>query len=252
VDEDSLLAERFAAVNDRIARALARSGRQGRASAGAPGGACGPGLGLVAVSKTHPAPVVAALVDCWNRADNTHGNPVFGESYVQEALQKMDDLRHLAPAPEWHFIGHIQSRKARDIAGRFSLVHSLGSEKVALALRNSLPQGASQPVLVQVNVGREEQKSGVLPEKLEETLNLLQGLPNLPVRGLMCLPPYDANPERSRPFFVALRTLAEEMRARTGLPLPLLSMGMSHDLEVAIEEGATLVRVGTDIFGVRE
>ena len=246
---DALLVGRFASVNERIARALARSGRSVFAGTGGVGDPASVGLRLVAVSKTHPASLVAALAGCWEADPNALVGPVFGESYVQEALEKMEALHTLAP--EWHFIGHIQSRKARDIAGRFSLIHSLDSEKVALALHKALPDGASQPVLVQVNVGREAQKSGVMPEKLEELLNTLQTMQALPAQGLMCLPPYDEDGECSRPFFAELRGLAEDMRVRTGLALPHLSMGMSHDLEVAIEEGATLVRVGTDIFGAR-
>ena len=250
MNADAALAGRFALVNERIARALARSGRNATAeTGGAAGSPASCGLRLVAVSKNHPASVVATLASCWKADPNALAGPIFGESYVQEALEKKEALRTLAP--EWHFIGHIQSRKAREIAGRFSLIHSLDSEKVALALEKALSDGATQPVLVQVNIGREAQKSGVMPERLEALLNTLQTMPALPVQGLMCLPPYDEDGERSRPFFAELRGLAEAMRTRTGLLLPHLSMGMSHDLEVAIEEGATLVRVGTDIFGSR-
>ena len=248
----SALTERFDGICERIDRALERSGRSPDA------------VGLVAVSKWHGAETVAELARYW--AEGRGGVPVFGESYVQEAEDKMAVVSALLPerALEWHFVGHIQSRKSRDVAGNFSLVHSVDSLKLAGALEKAwqtrtaerplgLHEAAPGPqaVLIQVNIGREPQKSGVDPEGLEELLNGVAAMPGLRVEGLMCLPPIVDNPEESRPYFVMLRELRDAVGKSCGLALPHLSMGMSSDFEAAIEEGATLVRIGTDIFGPR-
>ncbi|MCL1940233.1 MAG: YggS family pyridoxal phosphate-dependent enzyme [Desulfovibrionaceae bacterium] len=192
-------------------------------------------------------------------------SPVFGESYMQEAREKMPRVQELlATAPEWHFIGHVQSKKARDIVGRFSLIHSVDSLKLAQALGKAwqarvagaplgLDEAAPGPqnILVQVNVGREAQKSGVDPDALEPLLQSIAAIPELKLQGLMCIPPLADIGEDSRPSFVLLRELRDRMESGCGLCLPELSMGMSDDFEAAIEEGATLVRIGTDIFGSR-
>lgn len=248
----SALTERFERLSARLAKATARSGRR-------PGAAR-----LVAVSKTHGAEAVAELAAYWS------GNgPLFGESYMQEAREKMPAVAALLAAkglaaPEWHFVGHVQSKKAKDLVGVFSLIHSLDSLKLAEAMQKAwqsrvrgapvgLDQDAPGPqaVLVQVNVGREKQKSGVDPDDLEALLNAVAAMPELKLQGLMCLPPLQEIGEHSRPYFVMLRQLRDAMQARCGLVLPELSMGMSDDFEAAVEEGATLVRVGTDIFGSR-
>jgi pyridoxal phosphate enzyme (YggS family) len=159
----------------------------------------------------------------------------------------------------------VQSKKARDIVGRFELIHSVDSLKLAEALQKArqtqlglAPRRAdesspkAQGVLVQVNVGREAQKSGVDPDDLERLMLGILTMPELEVRGLMCLPPLAEIGERSRPFFILLRSLKEKMESLCGRSFPELSMGMSDDFEAAVEEGATLVRIGTDIFGRRK
>ncbi|MDR2125078.1 MAG: YggS family pyridoxal phosphate-dependent enzyme [Desulfovibrio sp.] len=169
------------------------------------------------------------------------------------------------PLPGWHFIGGLQRRKAGDAVGRFELIHSLDSLKLAVALQKAwekqaaaVPSGAygtefaPQDVLVQVNVGRETQKSGVDPDELENLLNAVAAMRGLRVRGLMCVPPAAQESGASRPWFILLRRLRDEMEKRCGPALPVLSMGMSDDFEEAVEEGATLVRVGSLIFGPRQ
>lgn len=248
----STLTERFDTICERISRAVEQSGRSGDA------------VQLVAVSKTRGAEDVVALARHW--ALSGTGKAVFGESYVQEAVGKQRETAALLSdcAAEWHFIGHIQSRKSRDVVGAFSLLHSVDSLKLAgalqkaweniveaapVALREAAP--GPQAVLVQINVGREAQKSGVDPEDLEMLLNGMASLRGLRVDGLMCIPPNLSAPEESRPYFALLRELRDKMSARCGLALPHLSMGMSDDFEAAIAEGATMVRIGSDIFGQR-
>ena len=250
----STLIQRFDGVCERLARSVARSGRQADS------------VQLVAVSKWHEADAVAELAAYWAGK----GTPVFGESYAQEAAAKMPGVASRVPGcpVHWHFIGHLQSKKAKDVAGRFDLIHSVDSLKLAQNLQKAAqPHSAgistelckkempaapgSQPILVQVNIGREPQKSGVLPEELEALITSIMLLPELCLQGLMCLPPNVESPEESRPFFQELRTLRDTMERTCGLKLPHLSMGMSSDFEAAVEEGATLVRIGTDIFGPR-
>lgn len=248
----SSLTTRFDAICERVLRAAERSGR--------PTG----DVRLVAVSKLHGADVVAELARYW--AGEQTGGPVFGESYVQEAVAKKAEVASLLPGSvvEWHFIGHIQSRKSRDVVGEFDLLHTVDSLKLGGALQKAWdnrtaerplglrdPAPGPQAVLVQVNIGREPQKSGVDPNDLEELLNGLTTLSGLRVRGLMCIPPNMDNPAESRPYFILLRELRDRVSKACGLALPHLSMGMSGDFEAAIEEGATLVRIGTDIFGAR-
>lgn len=189
---------------------------------------------LLAVSKTQPALLVREAYDAGQRA--------FGENYVQELAEKSLALAAL-PELEWHFIGHLQRNKVKDVLRANSVVHTVDSVRLADEIA-SRASGARVRVLLQVNVAREAQKSGVLPEQLDALIAHVRGLPKLELRGLMTIPP-DAEPEDARPHFRALRELA----AANGLPE--LSMGMSADLEVAIEEGATIVRVGTAIFGAR-
>ncbi len=241
-EASAALRDRYAAVCGRLQKAAAASGRGMDA------------VRLIAVSKTHPAENVAELARLWGQ-----GTPSFGENYVQEALAKQDAVSGLlsrdadpAPTLEWHCIGHVQSRKAADIAGRFALIHTLDSEKLARNLQKTIlaKKLPVQPVLIQVNIGREAQKSGVAPEEAERLVTALRSIAELSIEGLMCIPPLDGD-EDSRPYFAALRALRDTLRASCGLSLPHLSMGMSHDFEAAVREGATLVRVGTDIFGAR-
>lgn len=241
--------ERFDRIRDGLAVAARLSGREASA------------VSLVAVSKWHTATRLSELACYWKNLEGCANRPAFGENYVQEAASKIPEVERLAGfSPCWHFIGHIQSRKAKDISGRYGLIHSLDSLSLAKSLvkekqKREEAQGESLPcekVLVQVNIGEEPQKSGVAPANLPRFLDELREYPGMTVEGLMCLPPDFDEAERSRPFFSHMRELAEKARAATGLPLPHLSMGMSHDYRVAIEEGATIIRVGTAIFGPRQ
>ncbi|MEG6506897.1 YggS family pyridoxal phosphate-dependent enzyme [Nitratidesulfovibrio sp. 1201_IL3209] len=239
------LLDRWAAVRARVDGAARAAGRDPA------------GVTLVAVSKYHPAATVAALVAAGQRD--------FGENYVQEALRKqaeVADMTGMGPdaAPRWHFIGHLQSNKAKDVVGRFALLHTVDSETLARKLDQRLAampaQGAGgappvQDILLQVNIGDEAQKSGVDPDGLPALADAVLALPRLRLLGLMCMPPIFDDGEASRPFFARLRELRDGLAVHVGLPLPHLSMGMSHDVEVAVAEGATIVRVGTDIFGPR-
>jgi pyridoxal phosphate enzyme (YggS family) len=196
---------------------------------------------LLAVSKLHPAQDVLTLFEA--------GQPMFGENYVQEALGKMAVL----PGEiSWHFIGHLQTNKVKNVVGRFALVHGVDSLKLARSLQGQAEAlGVAQDVLVQVNLAGEEQKSGIAEKDLPELAEFLAGCTALRWQGLMLMPPFFDDPERARPYFARLRELAETLRAGVGLPLPELSMGMTGDFGAAIEEGATLVRIGTRIFGER-
>lgn len=244
--EAAALRERFDAVQARLQSAVKASGRDAS------------DVRLIAMSKTHPAPMLADLCRYWRGGGSA---PAFGENYAQEALAKQTEVASLlarddagqGALPEWHFTGHLQSRKAKDIAGRFVCVHTLDSEKLAAQLARCVQAGnlSPQAVLVQINVGGEEQKSGVAPEAAEQCITSVMALPEIQVEGLMCLPPFFDEAEPSRPYFSRLRELRDGLRRATGLTLPHLSMGMSHDFEVAVSEGATMIRVGTDIFGRR-
>lgn len=239
----SEIAANLAAVRARIAAAAQRVGRDPAA------------IALVAVTKrVGPQRVVEAI---------KAGQRLFGENYLQEAGEKMERVAELLPAAvpsappvAWHFIGHLQSNKALAAADRFAMVETVDRLKTAAALnRGAAAAGLILPILVQVNVGGEAQKSGVAPAAAAELLGELRRLPALEVRGLMTMPPWVEDPEAGRPYFRALRQLAEQLRAG-GLfapdAPPLLSMGMSADFEVAVEEGADLVRVGSALFGPRE
>ncbi len=256
---------RFDEVCGRLADAVARAER----SAGT--------VRLVAVSKWHGADSVARLADYWaaysaeKEQPRILNGPIFGESYVQEALCKIPEVldklksskasfQHSgAGTPDWHFIGHLQSRKAKEAIGNFSLIHSVDSIKLVHTLQKAWEgytalSSAKKPqeVLIQVNIGREPQKSGVLPEALEALLLAAADSTGLLVSGLMCLPPVVETTDAARAHFAALRQLRDTMQSRTGLALPELSMGMSYDFVEAVLEGATFVRIGTDIFGPRE
>ena len=201
---------------------------------------------LVAISKFHPAESIAELCRL--------GQLDFGENYMQEARAKQAALAGMGI--RWHATGPVQSNKAKEAAGNFFLLHTLGSESLARALLRRLPEGAVQDVLVQVNIGEEPQKSGVAPADMPAFVeSLLEqrliGPEGLRLRGLMCLPPNCGEGELARPYFIRMRLLRDELESRFGLSLPELSMGMSGDYRQAIEEGASMIRVGTDIFGER-
>jgi PLP dependent protein len=190
---------------------------------------------LVAVSKTKP---LADVLEAYQA-----GCRDFGENYVQEILEKAPH----APADiRWHFIGHLQSNKAKKVATHLSMLHTLDSLKVAKIMHEVKTFG----FLLQVNIGREEQKSGLLPEEVIPLLKELVAA-KLSVKGFMCIPPAANDPEASRPFFRKLYELRDQAQFEIGLSLPELSMGMTADAAVAIQEGATMVRVGTAIFGAR-
>ncbi len=209
-------------------------------------------VALLAVSKTvAPDDIVAALAA---------GQSDFGESYGQEFRDKHAAFAGLVARqpslrnPRWHFIGPLQGNKVKYVAGKVALLHSVSSPEVLSAVETKARAlGVTQDCLVQVNVAGEAQKSGIAPASLPAMLDHFSGLSHVRCKGLMVIPPYDENPELSRPHFVALRRLqeAEARRSRPSVSLDELSMGMSHDLEVAIAEGATIVRVGTAIFGAR-
>lgn len=200
---------------------------------------------LVAVSKFHPAGDIAAVAE--------NGQVDFGENYVQEALEKQSELKDSWPNLRWHMIGHVQSRKAAQIAGNFALVHSLDSEKLADAFEKKLAEKKLvQRVLIEVNIADEPQKSGIMISELENLArHVMASCPSLKLEGLMCLPPVFDSGMAARPYFAKLRQLRDSLSAATGLVLAELSMGMSGDFEAAIAEGASIVRIGTDIFGPR-
>ena len=224
-----------AALRERYQRVRARLDDAVRASGRAEGD-----VTLVAVSKFHGPEAIREVAACGQRR--------FGESYVQEALAKLAVL-HDVPL-EWHHIGRVQTNKAKDVAGRFALIHAVDSLRLAEALSRRLPEQASQAVLIQVNIGCEAQKAGVAPSDALALAEQMASLPGLVLQGLMCLPP-PCTGDAVRPFFAALRELRDTLAARLGWHLPCLSMGMSGDFVEAVAEGATLVRIGTDIFGPR-
>lgn len=195
---------------------------------------------IVAVTKTHGPDAVEAAIAA--------GITAVGENRVQEALSKQDALPG-API-EWHLIGTLQRNKAKHAAGRFALIHSVDREDLAQELDRRTPEGGTQPVLVQVNCSAEPQKGGVEPDALTGLLDALRGHPHLVVRGLMTMAEFTDDTVVQRRTFKLLRTLRDEAETR-GHRLPELSMGMSGDYLVAIEEGATMVRLGTLLFGER-
>ncbi len=218
------IAERLAAVRARIDAAAARAGRDPST------------ITLVAVSKTKPASDVAEAFAA--------GQRIFGENYAQELVNKSAALGHLGI--EWHFIGRLQTNKARAVAPIATMVHAVDSERLARELGKRVPEGRVLDVLIEVNVGGEESKGGVSPATLPSLIATIMTIPSLRLRGLMSIPPPSDDPRR---FHRALRELRD---AHGGaVALPVLSMGMTDDLEVAVEEGATMVRVGTAIFGAR-
>lgn len=196
---------------------------------------------VLVVSKRWPAETVRQIVDC--------GHSLFGESRIQEAEEKIPALPdHL----DWHFIGHIQKNKVRKILTLFDTLHSVDS--IALAQRISSIAGElghKPDIFLQVNIASEPSKHGFEPDALRSQISEILNLPNLTVRGLMAIPPAVADPDESRPHFQATRALQQELSSATGTALDELSMGMSGDYEVAIEEGSTIVRVGSSIFGPR-
>ena len=224
----SSIAERWAAVRARVDAACERAGRQPSE------------VTIVAVSKTHPAAAV--------REAAAAGATDFGENYAQELVAKRGELADLAV--RWHYIGRLQSNKAKMVAGHDTLVHAVDSVSLATEL-GKRAGGSVQPILIAVNAAGEETKGGVTHATAPELARALAAVPNVRLDGLMTMPPPADDPEASRPFFVALRELRDRMADDLGKPLPVLSMGMSGDYEVAVACGSTHVRIGTAIFGAR-
>ena len=223
------LAENLDLIRQRIRAACARVGRDEKS------------VTLLAVSKTQPPETIREAVDC--------GQLLFGENKIQEAKAKIP----LCPGKaRWHFIGHLQSNKVRDAVEMFEMIQGVDSLAIAKEISKRAEQSAkTMPVLIEVNVAGEASKFGYAPEKLLAEFNELNVLPRIEVHGLMAIPPFTPVPEKARPYFQKLRQLKERAEAVLGAPLTHLSMGMSGDFEVAIEEGATIVRVGTALFGER-
>lgn len=225
----SEIASRLASVQEQLTAAVAAAGRE----AGS--------VELVAVSKTHPAESVREAFDA--------GQQIFGENRVQELLAKAP----LLPAKiRWHLIGHLQKNKIRKVLPLAELIHGVDSLELAQDIdRIAAELGLFPRILLEVNVSGEESKFGFQPDVVKTQLDDLLALSRVQVEGLMTIAPYVETPEEVRPVFRNLRILRDELSKRSGTPLPTLSMGMSGDFEIAIAEGATLVRVGTSIFGSR-
>ena len=229
------IAENIAKIRSRIDAAARRSGRDPAH------------LSLMAVTKTQPAQGIREAYEA--------GLRLFGENRVQEFTGKAGELQDL-PDAKWHLIGHLQTNKAAKAAELFSAVDSVDSLRLAEKLNGSAKQlGKRLEILIEINVGGEAAKSGVAPDwtELEEILAAAPRLTSLVFRGLMTIPPFTEDPEGARPYFRRLRNLRDAVTARNlpSVQMDVLSMGMSHDFEVAIEEGSTCVRVGTAIFGER-
>ena len=222
----STIAERWAEVRGRVDAACERAGR-------APSE-----VTIVAVSKTHPASAV--------REAAAAGATDFGENYAQELAAKRGDCG----AVRWHFIGRLQRNKAKLVAGQVALVHAVDSIELATELAKRAA-GVLQPILISVNVAAEDTKGGVAVAEAVELARGLSAIAGIRLDGFMTMPPPSEDPEASRPTFEALRTLRDRVQDQLGAALPVLSMGMSGDFEVAIACGATHVRIGTAIFGAR-
>jgi len=196
---------------------------------------------LVAVSKTVDAARVKEAIEA--------GVSILGENYVQEAQRKIEEI---GKPIAWHFIGHLQSNKAKNAVQLFDMIHSIDSLALAQELNRRAEQADQRiKVLIEVNLSGETTKFGTEEERALDIARGVVNLKNLSLEGLMTMPPYFESPEMSRPYYIQLRSLKERM-AKEGIPLKELSMGMSHDFEIAIEEGATYARVGTAIFGERK
>jgi pyridoxal phosphate enzyme (YggS family) len=221
---------RLGAIRRRMEQACARAGREADA------------VRLLAVSKTHGPDAVMEAVQL--------GLTEFGESKVQEAGQKISQC---PSAARWHFVGHLQTNKVREAVRLFEMVHAVDSLKLLEALeRVCQEEGRSLPVCLEVNVSGERSKFGMSPAEVPAVLQAAQKLFRVRVVGVMTIPPVAEDPEEARPFFRALREARDRWQAESGMALPELSMGMSNDFEVAIEEGSTWIRVGTLLFGVRK
>ena len=222
-------------VKKRIAEASARAKRDPK------------DIRLLAVSKNMPPEYI--------RHAAAGGQTLFGENYIQEAMRKISELAEMEPPCEFHFIGSMQRNKAREAVGMFSLIHTVDRPELADTLSEvAARKSVTQEILLQINVSQESTKSGIDPEHAQQLAEHVLVLPNLRLRGLMCIGKYfdaDLPDEIRRSEFRAMFALRRELANKIGSELPELSMGMSHDFDLAVEEGATIVRVGTSIFGER-
>jgi hypothetical protein len=199
---------------------------------------------ILAASKTQS---VERIKEAYNA-----GIRYFGENRVQEGIKKIQQLSDIKDI-HWHLIGGLQTNKAKYAVKYFELIHSLDRASLAEELnKRAKKENKVQDVLIEVNIGEEESKYGVKPDNLNKLFEYSLGKENIRVLGLMCIPPYFENKEKSRPYFARLREMKEKLEKDFGLNLPHLSMGMSHDFDIAVEEGATIVRIGTAIFGERK
>ena len=225
----SSIVENLDRVREQIASAAANAGRSAD------------DVKLVAITKTHPAEKVREAVEA--------GHTLFGESRVQEARAKIPELSSNIC---WHFVGHLQKNKVRQALPLFEMIHSVDSLSLAQDInRVAQEQGLYPRVLLEVNVAGEGSKFGFAPDHLRGQMEALLALPRLSIEGLMCIPPQAVKSENSRKFFVKVRELRDSLEKEFSMKLPQLSMGMTQDFPIGIEEGATLVRVGTAIFGER-
>lgn len=223
------LADRLQEIRTRIAEAAQRSGRAADA------------VDLLAVSKTYPVEVIQQAVDA--------GQGMFGENRVQEILLKQPQLPSRL---QWHLIGPLQSNKVRKVLPLVQMIHAVDSVSIAQDInRIAAELGLHPQVLLEINLAAESSKHGFTPQVIREQLETLYSLDRLYIQGVMCIPPFDPVAEKTRKYFTQLRQIRDELETLGGAPLPVLSMGMSHDFAVAIEEGATIVRVGSAIFGSR-
>jgi pyridoxal phosphate enzyme (YggS family) len=224
------LAERLQAIRERLRTACERCGREPSA------------VEFLAVSKTFPIEAIHEAMEA--------GQLLFGENKVQEVLAKVPALPSKL---RWHLIGHLQSNKVRKVLPLVDAVHSVDSLDLARDIQRIGGElGLFPKIYLEVNLAAESTKHGFKPADLHEgALDALYEMDRLHIQGLMCIPPFDPTPEMTRPYFATLRQLRDELEKHGGAPLPKLSMGMSHDFEVAIEEGATIVRVGSALFGER-
>ena len=236
--EEQELIVNYENVKRRVAAACLRAGRRPE------------DVTVVAVSKTKPFAMIRELA--------AHGVQDFGENYVQELASKADEqAADTAAKPvRWHFIGHLQTNKVKQVIGRAALIHSVDSVHLAQALSKEAEKRgiACVDILIEINIGQEASKSGVPEDAAEELVKAAAALPHLCVRGLMCIAPFVDDPEENRQHFKRMAQLRGRLQALAlpDAPLTELSMGMTGDFEVAVEEGATLVRVGTAIFGARD
>jgi pyridoxal phosphate enzyme (YggS family) len=223
------IAENLERVRDQVAQAAARAGRAVEE------------IELVAITKTHPAGKVREAIEA--------GQTLFGESRVQEARAKIPELPSNI---RWHFVGHLQKNKVRHALPLFEMIHSVDSLGLAEDIdRIAQEEGLHPRVLLEVNVAGEGSKFGFAPDKVREQMEALLSLSRISIEGLMCIPPVASEPEASRKHFVQLRGLRDSLENEFSVKLPQLSMGMTQDFAIGVEEGATLVRVGTAIFGER-